>query len=157
MKRLALGLLVVSSLSFAPAVLAAPPSSSGFVGSWTAIDCPSFEGAPPDCDVPWSEGGPLGDASDLTLLIGPGDAPRVTFQDFYGSSCANAGSPATHWTGAGRGTYEDIYLFVPLDNAGCGAFQPSDIELQFYWDEGSDTLWEDEDGNSLGTLWIRAR
>ena len=145
MKRLAILPLIGAMLTLAPATSAA----SGFVGQWTTIDCATSPEGVIDCDV-W------GDGSLMALRIGVGEHPRVTFQDFYASSCDNEGSPATHWVGAGRGTYEDIFLFVGLDKTGCGRTQMgAAVEFQFYHDPGSDTLWEDEDGDGWGYIWYR--
>jgi hypothetical protein len=136
MKRLAISLLVLASLAFAPAAMASPGSATGFTGLWTATDV---------------------DGSAMMLRIGVGDQPRVTFQDSYASSCDNAGSPSTRWVGAGTGSYSEIWLSVTFNKTGCGTYQKrSPVELQFYWDEGTDTLWEDEDGDGVGILWYRA-
>lgn len=145
MKRLAILPLIGAMLTFAPATSAA----GGFVGQWTTIDCATSPEGVVDCGV-W------GDGSLMALRIGVGEHPRVTFQDFYASSCDNAGSPATHFVGAGRGFYEDIFLFVGLDKTGCGrTHMGAEVEFQFYHDPGSDTLWEDEDGDGWGYIWYR--
>jgi hypothetical protein len=148
MKRLALGLFVLGSVTLAPAV-AASPSASGFVGNWTTTDCATSPTGEIHCEV-W------GDGSVMALHVGVGESPKVTFVDFYAGSCANAGSPNTHWVGAGTGTYEDMFLFASLDKTGCGTYQMgSDAGLQFYYDPGSDSLWEDEDGDEWGYIWYR--
>ena len=115
------------------------------------MDCASFEGATPDCDV-W------GDGSLQTLSIGPGPAPQVVFQDAYASVCANNGFPATRYVAAGTGEYFEIWLFATFHKTGCGAFGNGDAQfltMQFYWDAGSDTLWQDEDGDGYGYIWYR--
>jgi hypothetical protein len=105
-----------------------PPSSgTGFNGLWTATDL---------------------DGSALTMRIGPGDTPQVTYIDSSSENC-DSSSSAT-WVGAGKGEYFEIWLFVTFHKPGCDP-----LELQFYWDEGSDTLWEDEDGDGVGVTWYR--
>ena len=144
MKRLAILLLSAALLLLAPTTSAA----SGFVGQWTTTDCATSPQGEIDCDV-W------GDGSLMAMRIGVGENPRVTFQDFFASSCAAEG-PSTHWVGAGRGTYEDVFLFVNLDKTGCGRTQlGSEVVFQLYHDPGSDTLWEDEDGDGWGVIWYR--
>jgi hypothetical protein len=140
---------LLAGLIVAPAALAAPPSASGFVGNWTTTDCATSESGEIHCEV-W------GDGSTMGLHIGTGDEPRATFVDFYASSCANGGRPNTHWVGAGTGAYEDIFLFVTLNKTGCGVAQMnSEVVFQLYHDLGSDTLWEDEDGDGWGLMWFR--
>jgi hypothetical protein len=149
MKRLAIISLVMASLAMAPAANASPSSTHGFAGNWQTTDCAQFDGDL-HCDI-W------GDGSHMTLNIGRGDTPRVSFQDSYASSCDNAGSPSTRWVGQGKGYYFEIWLFAPLSKTGCGTYQAgSGVELQFYYDTGSDTLWEDEDGDGYGLIWYRA-
>ena len=109
-------------------------SVTGFTGHWTAIDL---------------------DGSALTMHIGRGDAPRVQLRDSY-SSCANDGS-SSPWIGLGSGEYFEIWLFVNFEKTRCGTSgQGAPVTLQFYWDPGSDTLWEDEDGDGVGITWYRA-
>ncbi len=151
MKRMAFGVLVIASLTFAPTVMAAG-APSGFTGLWESVDCASLEGAPPDCSV-W------GDGSLQTLSIGPGDAPQIVYQDTYASVCANNSFPATRYIAAGTGEYFEIWLFATFHKTGCGAFamdHADSIYMQFYWDAGSDTLWQDEDGDGYGYIWSRA-
>jgi hypothetical protein len=144
-------LLAVSALvaSTAPALAGGP--STGYTGRWVAIDCATWWEEPHvvDCGV-W------GDGSAMTLTIGPGGAPVVTYQDALASVCANNGSPATRWVAAGVGTYEDIYLFVDFGKSGCGRFGMGGYGTQLYHDPGSDTIWEDADGDGWGTVWYRA-
>lgn len=145
MKRLVILLMSGVLMLYAPTASAA----SGFVGQWTTTDCATSPEGEIHCEV-W------GDGSLMALRIGVGARPRVTFQDFYASGCDNQGSPSTHWVGAGRGVYEDIFLFVELDKTGCGINQlRSDVVFQLYHDPGSDTLWEDEDGDGWGYIWYR--
>jgi hypothetical protein len=35
--------------------------------------------------------------------------------------------------------------------------QADSLVMQFYWDAGSDTLWQDEDGDGYGYIWYRAK
>ena len=156
MKRLALACLVLASvlLTVAPAVSAARASATGFTGGWTTTDCVVWWEEP---HVPATD---CGDGSPMYLRIGPGEAPRVIFQDVYASSCYRVGSASTRFVGAGRGEYflvaSDLHLGVPLHKTGCGHVnQGLDIWLAFYWDAGSDTLWEDEDGDGYGYVWHR--
>lgn len=151
MKRLVLGLLVLASLTFAPAVVAAPgPPASSFTGIWTAVDCASWwEDAHLDCSV-W------GDGSQQTLRIGFGEAPRVTYEDAYASFCFNNGGHSTRWIAAGSGEFDTPYLWVNFTKSGCGEFGTGGYTIQLYYDPGSDTIWEDTDGDLWGTTWYRA-
>lgn len=161
MKRLALVLLVLASLTFAPTVLASPPSASGWVGNWTSLDCfsPAI-GVEPDCDLYG------GDGSTQTLHIGPGERPRANYADSYATECFNNGFPATRYVAAnGIGEYavynyhgEDfLFLFLFFEKAGCGLFGMSDAPLGMglIYDEASDTLWQDDDEVGFGTVWTR--
>lgn len=154
MKRVAFCLLVAASLMLAPTTLAASPTASGFVGNWTTTDCATTPLGEIHCEV-W------GDGSVMGLHVGSGDTPRVVFQDFYAGSCAAGGRGSTHWVGAGTASYEDIFLFAPLDKTGCGTEQQgSQVTLQFYYDPGSDTLWGGEpigqgEGDDWGYIWYR--
>ena len=142
---LALGLLA------APAAVASPSSSHGFPGSWETIDCAQDGSGTVDCGV-W------GDGSRMTLSIAIGDQPKVSFADEYASSCVNAGSRSARWVGAGTGYYEDIFLYAELSKTGCGRYQQgASVTFQLYHDPGSDTLWEDEDGDGWGLIWVRSR
>lgn len=156
MKRLALGLVILASLTSAPAAVASHGAPGGFVGNWTSVDCATWWEPLPDgsllvdCSV-W------GDGSAQTLHIGPGDSPRVTFQDSYASTCANAGSQSTRWIGTGYGEYDADQLWANLTQNGCGAYRPAGpIVFPLHWDPGSDTLWSDGDGDGWGTVWHRA-
>src|SRR5512140_1392873 len=93
---LALWLMAASMLALAPAVSAADP---GFAGTWTSIDT---------------------DGSTQALAIERGSTPVVTYQDFYASSCAGGGAPATHFVATGRGTVEGTSLWVEFRDGGCG-------------------------------------
>lgn len=112
-----------------------PALGIGFVGSWTAIDL---------------------DGSALSMLIGPGIRPLVSLQDTFAAECVDRRNPSGRWAGSGRGDYFEIWLFVNFTDGGC-AGTPGDelVVRQFYWDEGSDTLWEDPDGDGLGITWYR--
>lgn len=161
MRRVSLALLFLASLTFAPAALASH-TPSRFVGIWTAIDCPSVGGAAPDCSVPWfydTLGNPVyGDGSVMTLRIGPGLTPRVTYADSYASYCDKNGSPSTRWVAAGSGEYAPPYLFLwaNFTKSGCGVFGMGGNSIHLYHDPGSDMIWEDTDGDNLGTAWSRA-
>ena len=149
MKRVVFGILVATSLMLAPTTLAASPTGTGFVGNWTTTDCATTPLGEIHCEV-W------GDGSEMGLHVGSGDNPRVLFTDFFAGSCAAEGRGSTQWVGAGTGVYEDIYLFTSFDKTGCGTKQQNAaVEMQFYYDPGSDTLWEDEDGDEWGYIWYR--
>ena len=129
-------------------------SVPGMSGTWTSLDCATFWVERPDgthltdCDR-W------GDSSIQTLRIGRGDMPAVTFEDSDASSCASSSDPPL-WLGSGTGKYEDIYLFVTLDEGACGTDQPATtLERQLYYDRGSDAMFEDEDGDGFGYVWRR--
>jgi hypothetical protein len=92
----------------------------------------------------------------MTLAIGPGDQPSITFQDTFASYCEHNDSPATRYVAAGYGEYDDIFLWVTFHKTGCGSFgQGGSTGSQLYHDPGSDTIWEDEDGDDWGYIWYR--
>jgi len=135
---------------------AAAGALTGFAGNWTATDCATWweeneDGSHDvDCSI-W------GDGSSLTLHIGPGDHPRVVFQDSYASTCANNGSSTERWVAAGSGEYDDIFLWLTFSKSGCGSFGMGGYGgVQLYHDPGSDTIFEDGDGDGWGTNWYRA-
>ena len=148
----ALAALVAGSAvvaSVAPAFAAG--SATGFTGRWIAIDCATWWESPNPVDC-----GVWGDGSAMTMTIGPGATPAVIYQDTFASVCANNGSPSTRWVAAGTGTYEDTFLVVTFTKSGCGTFGMGGYEAQLYHDPGSDTIWEDPDGDGWGTNWHRA-
>ena len=94
----------------------------------------------------------------MTLQIGIGDYPKVSFADFYASGCVNAGSPSARWVGVGTGYYDGGNLVVDLAKTGCGTYQKgATVTFGLYHDPGSDTLWQDEDGDGWGLVWYRSR
>jgi hypothetical protein len=136
------------------AFIATPASaaaSSAYTGNWISTDCASWwEDAHLDCQQ-W------GDGSFMTLHIGVGDAPRAVYRDSYASVCANNGSPSTRWVAAGSGEYDDIFLWLTFTKSGCGTFGDGGYGgVQLSTDVGSDTMWEDEDGDGWGITWYRA-
>jgi hypothetical protein len=141
-----LALAIVMSSTVLGAV---PPAFSGFVGTWVSIDCATSGDGGVDCET-W------GDGSAMSMTIGPGETPLVTFQDSFASVCDRNGSPATRFVATGVGTYEDIFLWVDFPRSGCGFVKTGPVTFQLYHDPGSDTLWEDEDGDGLGYIWYRA-
>ena len=126
MKRLALGLSLVALLAFAPAASA---TQSQFSGRWVSTD--------PD------------DGSTQTLSVSAGDAPAVTYIDFYASSCANGGSPTTAFTAAGRGVVDADALVVDFHKTGCGRWGMGGFTFGWTYDNG--TLVDD-----FGIVWHRA-
>ena len=123
----ALWLVAAGVLALAPAVAAA---GTGFTGTWVSIDT---------------------DGSTQGLVIGRGSTPAVTYQDFYATSCANAGAPSTHFVATGTGSVDDDALFVAFRNGGCGGRRIGPFGLGFSYDSGSDTLTDD-----FGVTWYRA-
>lgn len=126
MKRLALGLSLVALLAVAPSVSAA---HSQFSGMWVSTD--------------------PADGSTQTLSVSAGDAPAVTYIDFYASSCANNGSPTTLFTAAGRGVVDADTLVVDFHKSGCGRSGMGGFTLGWTYD--NDTLVDD-----FGIVWYRA-
>jgi hypothetical protein len=47
-------------------------------------------------------------------------------------------------------------LWVTFYKSGCGAFGMGGYTIQLYHDPGSDTVWEDPDGDGWGVTWYRA-
>ena len=110
--------------------ITAAATASPFAGRWTSTD--------------------PGDGSSQALLVSAGSTPAVTFQDFYASSCANHGSPATQWTSAGRGEVDGDTLYVHFHKSGCGRFNIGQYDDWYAYDAGSDTLTD-----SFGIVWQR--
>jgi hypothetical protein len=143
---IAFAAVAVAALA-APALASGPPS--GFVGQWRTIDC-AATGEGVDCSI-W------GDGSAMSMTIGPGDVPAATYQDAYATVCAVNGSSNTRWVGAGYGEYDGDHLWLTLTKSGCGTFGMGGYGgIQLYHDPGSDTIWEDEDGDGWGLIWYRA-
>lgn len=149
MRSLSTLVAVVALFVAAPAALAADGAPSGFAGNWVSIDCATSETGQVDCDQ-W------GDGSAMTMHIGQGDTPRVIFQDTYASYCANNGSASTRWVAAGSGEYDDIFLWLTFSKSGCGNVATGGYGgVQLYHDAGSDTIWDDADGDGWGYIWYR--
>jgi hypothetical protein len=108
----------------------ASAATSSFAGRWTSTD--------------------PGDGSAQALMVSAGSAPSVTFQDYFASSCANHGSPATQWTSAGQGEVDGDYLLVTFHKSGCGPFSIGEYEDLFVYDADTDTLMD-----LSGTVWHR--
>jgi hypothetical protein len=106
-----------------------------FTGIWKAID---FDG------------------STMVMAIGKGATPLVGFVDSYATVCANLHLP-TRMVGAGKGSYAGIHLFVEPLKTWCGRFPFGPLNMALYHDPGSDTLWEDEDGDGIGITWFRVK
>ena len=146
----AIGGALVLLLAMAGSAAAAPPqTTSGFVGQGVTTDCPTTPEGVMDCGLG-------GDGSSMFLTIGIGDQPRVTIRDSFAIGCQVDGNPATRFTAAGVGTYDGDHLWVDFSLGGCGRFRPAVFTIQLYHDPGSDTLWEDEDGDGFGYIWYRA-
>lgn len=126
MKRLALGLSLVALLAVAPVVSAA---QSQFSGRWVSTD--------------------PADGSTQTLSVSAGDTPAVTYIDFFASTCANGGSPATVFTAAGQGTVDADALVVDFHKSGCGRSGAGGFTLEWTYDNG--TLLD-----GFGIVWHRA-
>lgn len=139
---------LLTALALAPSALAAGSSTHGFAGRWTAVDCAAWwEDGHLDCSV-W------GDGSYQTLDIGRGDDPRIRFEDYYAGYCANNDSPSTHWVAAGYGQYDGPFLWPTYTKSGCGRFGSGGYASgALYYDSGSDTIWEDPDGDGWGLVW----
>lgn len=125
--------------------------SAGFPGQWATFECAQWWEEPHvvDCDR-W------GDGSTITLGIGRGRTPAAVYQDTYSSWCSLSGSANTRWVATGSGEYEGTdTLWLNFTRSGCGALATDGFTIQLYHDAGSDTLWEDEDGDGWGLVWHR--
>jgi hypothetical protein len=141
--------LAIPVLALSAPALFAAGAPSGFVGGWRTIDCATSGDAGADCAV-W------GDGSVMTLSISPGEAPHAVFQDTYASVCASNGSQSTRWVAVGTGEYDAEYLWLTFTKSGCGSFGMGGYGgVQLYYDPGSDTIWQDEDGDGWGLIWYR--
>jgi len=155
MKRIRSGVAATLVAGSVLAGLASPvlagSGATGFTGHWTTVDCAQWWEDPHvvNCEL-W------GDGSRLTLAIGPGVTPTVVFQDFFASVCANNGSRSTRWIAAGTGEFDEAFLWPTYTKSGCGTFGMGGYGGDaLYHDPGSDTLWEDPDGDGWGYVWHR--
>jgi hypothetical protein len=141
-------LLRTSQPTFVPG--SAPGSPTGFAGVWVTIDCAQWwQGDRVDCSV-W------GDSSQLRMMIGEGEAPLASYEDSSARCSVRSGGP-DRFVPDGIGTHERPYLWLALATNGCPSFgNDGDGRLQLYRDPGSDTLWEDEDGDDWALIWRRA-
>ena len=128
-------MLVVTGVALSLAMTAAPVGAAPAVGS-------QFAGL-------WVSTDPV-DGSTQMLKIGAGASPSVTYQDFFASSCADHGSPSTHWVSAGRGSVEGDLLFIAFHRSGCGWFSIGAYEDYVAYDAGNDTVID-----SSGTAYER--
>ncbi|HEV8282533.1 MAG TPA: hypothetical protein VGQ02_11775 [Candidatus Limnocylindrales bacterium] len=128
-KLISLG--VVGQLAMALFITASSVSGAGsvFAGTWVSID---FDG------------------STQALVVSGGTSPRVTFEDFYASSCDLNGSPATHWVSAGQGTVDGNTMSVDFHKSGCGVFSIGAYSDVWFYDPATDTLTD-----SVGITWSR--
>ena len=156
MKRhLAVGLILIGLLGLPGAALAAPPSHPDLAGTWYTIDCAQWweGGVPVDCSV-W------GDGSTIYLTIGPGNAPVAWLYDTYAQVCEDNGEPP-YWIALGMGSWEvdepsNRTLNIGFRLAGCGTLEKDNsYTIGLYWDPGSDTMWNDPDGDGWGLTWRR--
>lgn len=166
MKRLTLGLLILASLTLAPAAVANPSWSRALAGLWITTDCATFwqsvDGTHAyDCER-------FGDHSAMSLDIGEGARPMVRFVDTYATSCAEAGFP-TRFVGIGYGEFTDPddlaqTMFVTLTSTWCGTEPMGEfggIPLAGPAVKGdNDSLWQDSDPNPTenhdwGYVWYR--
>ena len=132
MKKRLFGVAVTAQLVGAMLLAVAPVSAAGsvFAGTWTSTDT---------------------DGSFQMLTVSGGNAPSVTYQDFFASSCQNNGSRSTHWVSAGQGTVDGDALFVDFHKSGCGRFSIGAYSDAFFYDQGSDTLTD-----TFGIVWHRS-
>jgi len=133
----------------APATAAATPT--GLEGAWETIDCAQWwqDGRPVDCSR-W------GDSSHLRMTVGPGTEPAATYEDSSAVCPARPGA-LPRFTASGTGTFISPHLWLTFASTGCPSFgNEGNGRVQLYRDPGSDTLWEDEDGDGWGLIWRRA-
>ena len=129
-RLLLMGGIALSLTVMAAPVAAAPAVGSLFAGMWVSTD---FDG------------------STQTLQVGAGGSPRVTYQDFYASSCDNNGSPSTHWVAAGQGSVTGEVLEIFYHTSGCGFFTIGEYGDFYIYDSETDTRTD-----SVGIVWTRA-
>jgi hypothetical protein len=173
MKRLALVLVVLLTLTLAPSASAKPSwTNTRMAGLWITTDCvtDATDGTHYyDCGLP---GGPLsgipGDASAMSLDIAAGAVPMVRFVDTYSTYCANNGKPY-RFIATGYGTFtvppetEARTMIVTFTKSWCGTepndFAPGEAGLHLNQadDPSFDSLWDDNpDQTDWGYLWERA-
>jgi hypothetical protein len=143
------GLLRTSQPGFVPG--SAPEAPVGFAGTWVTMNCAQWWQADRiDCSI-------SGDSSELRLTIGPGEEPIASYAD-NAAGCSSTSVSPTRFTASGIGRYERPFLWLTFSATGCSSFgRNGDGRLQLYHDPGSDTLWEDEDGDGWGLIWRRSR
>ncbi len=131
MRRKLISLGVVGQLAMALFITASSVSAAGsvFSGTWLSTD---FDG------------------STQALVVSGGTSPRVTYEDFYASSCDVNGFPATHWVSAGVGSVDGNTLSVDFHKSGCGIFSIGAYSDAWFYDPATDTLTD-----SFGITWSR--
>ncbi len=92
-----------------------------------------------------------GDGSGMTLVVGPGPAPALYFEDGYASGIACVNDLVKRFTARGNGaiTEEGLVATFP-DGGGCG-LRTVDVFEVFVHDQGDDTLID-----QAGVVWVRA-
>lgn len=157
MRRFVISVVIalLGGLLLAPATATAGPGPDGYSGVWRAIQCAQWESDGPfdlHCEI-W------GDGSQLQLIIGPGDQPRMVFMDSYSAYCdVDLAAPTAHRIARGVGQYDEYgMLWFDVTSGGCGSVPIAGYsEGAFYWDPGSDTLWShDPEGDGYGLHWWR--
>ena len=129
-----------------------PIDRLAIAGTWTTTHCATWEkptasGVIVDC-ARW------GDRSTLTLVIGGALRPVASLADTSGGRCTSA-DPGVH-TPTTHPEFGSAGLFLRLDFPACTAAAIAVGGLDIYHDPGSDSLWDDPDGDGWGHLWHRA-
>jgi hypothetical protein len=125
--------LAIAAVAGATMAGGARGPSTVFEGTWITID--------------------PADGSGMTLVVGPGPAPDVYFEDGYASGLACRNDVVKRFTARGTGEISDTGLVLEAtfpDGGGCGLLT---VEVRgiYAHDEGADTL-SDQDGG----VWTRA-
>lgn len=121
-----------------------PASAHGPAGNWTSVDCAQWEADPARMDCSrW------GDGSSLTLHIGMGENPQITYEDAYNTYCASKGATSEKWVSAGTGTSSNASIVASL-KGGCGTLGDATQQMHLYYEIGNDTIWQDEDADGWG-------
>ena len=120
---LAIAMIALTSMLWAPAASAAPRSP--------------FEGA-------WSSTDPV-DGSTQHLYVTGGSKVQMTYVDEYGTTCLEIGAPTLVFTGNLTGRSQGDELIAWFKQGGCGPVLVINASIHFAWtfhyDAATDTLF----------------
>ena len=107
-----LALLLLAGLAVIAAGGPGPRARTVFEGTWTSTD--------------------TADGSTQTLVVGPGDAPSVEFEDDFSINCQRRGEPSTVYTAHGTADINGDRLVFPVGAGGCTRAVPAYTAIYDY-------------------------